>query len=286
MNSPNQSALKASLASLYSDKSKHSSYQSVPDFVAKVIDYQEAIQENWRGDSVRLSYIESRLASKELVNWCDFGANTGFFSLTLAHRYPERQLLAVEANPNHAAFISKIIQAFHMGNIQVLGEPITLETLAKVQGQDVMLHLNVLHHAGADFDKGLVSGTDDFLTYAEEYLRRLRKCTRKLVFQLGSNLWGDKSKPIIDHRADAEKLALFAGLLQRAGWRIDEVAYAANNEGRSIEYRALSFDVTSALESDLPRISMPKIESALEHFNLSNHIGEFYRRPLFICTGQ
>lgn len=274
------------LSELYANTSKHSSYQNVPDFVADAIDFRVEIREDWRGDRVRLDYIESVPLLSAGNNWCDFGANTGYFSLTIAHRHPERKVLAIEANPEHISFIETVTQCFAMENVSVIGEPITIETLSQVPKQDVMLHLNVLHHAGADFDQGKVNGREDFLHYAVEYLRRLQECTDMLVFQLGSNLWGDKTKPIIGSNDDAAKLILFSDLLVRANWKIDHIAYAAKAGNSVIEYRAVKFGLVSAL-SDLPTgVPATRIEKALHEFDLGSHIGEFYRRPLFICSSR
>lgn len=284
MKSPEPTALKETLSRLYMDRSKHSSYQSIPDFVANAIDFRVEIKEDWRGDRVRLAYIESRLSSLHLRNWCDFGANTGFFTLTMAHQHRDRHVLAIEANPAHASFIETITSAFGMKNVEVLGEPVTFETLQPLPPQDVMLHLNVLHHAGMDFDQGLVTGPEDFFDYAEKYLRLLRGCTRHLVFQMGSNLWGDKSRPLIDHREDAAKLVLFSDLLTRAGWHIDDVSYAARTSDARVAYRSLSGPSLSQANPAVALIKPNDIDALLAPFNLDQHPGEFYRRPLFICS--
>lgn len=259
-------ALKKELARLYSDSSKHSSYQSVPGFVADAVGYQVKIDEDWRGDRIRLDYILSRLSGPEYRSWGDFGANTGFFSLSLAHADPGRRVLAIEANPNHAAFIRRIADAFGLGNLEVIGRSITSHSLGSIQRQDVLLHLNVLHHAGLDFDVGCFEEPDGFLPYAQDYLSKLRECARVLVFQMGTNLWGDKSKPIIDYRDDEAKLALLTQLLVRSGWSIEDTAYATRGHDGVIRYQS----VKSA--NDLGLLA------------LSNHVGEFYRRPLFICS--
>lgn len=276
-------AFKAELAGLYADLSKHSIYQSVPGFVAEAIDYHVEINEEWRGDRVRLDYILSRLSDRDGKRWGDFGANTGFFSLSLAHADPDRKVVAIEANPNHATFIRRIADAFELENLEVIGRSIASDDLVSLPRQDVLLHLNVLHHAGADFDVGRVTGPGDFLPYARAYLERLHAATRTLVFQVGTNLWGDKARPIIDYRDDAAKLALLAQLLDDSGWKIDDVAYAAwCSSGASIRYRPLAgVDMES-----LGKCESTEIAPALARFKLGKHMGEFYRRPLFTCSSN
>ena len=50
--------LRAELQKLYSDATKHSVYQNIPDFVSSELGYSEAIDETWRGDRPRLAVTE------------------------------------------------------------------------------------------------------------------------------------------------------------------------------------------------------------------------------------
>ena len=281
MNQSSLSDLLTTLPLLYEEVSKHSAYQSIPEFVTSAIGYQVPIQEEWRDDKIRWRYFSGVLTDPKLLKWCDFGANTGFFALTLAHTFPERQVLAIEANSSHARFIETVMSSFNLANLSIRTEAVTIDNLSSIPPQDVLLHLNVLHHAGMDFDKGRVSGPGDFMAYAEDYLHRLRGRTRTLVFQLGSNLWGDKSKPIVDHWDDATKLLLYCRLLIRSGWRIDHIAYASKG-ANGIEYSSLSETIVAHLRKELPETSA--VQKELGRYNLTQHVGEFYRRPLFICT--
>jgi len=275
MNELDKDALRERLSRLYADMSKHSTYQTVPDFVSEVIEYQVQIDEGWRGDRVRLSWFERTLADRTGRQWSDFGANTGFFSLSLAHADPTREVLAIEGNPNHAEFIRTIANSFGLKNLKVLPRAIAINDIANLPAQDVMLHLNVLHHAGADFDVGMVNNGEDFLTYARTYLARLRERVDTLVFQVGTNLWGNKSNPVIDYTDDAGKLVLLAELLRDSGWNIERIAYPTRpQEDRDIEYLDLPLD--------LDLTSREAIHTALAPFNLGRHRGEFYRRPLFL----
>src|SRR5690606_37727965 len=152
---------------LYADSSKHSVYQNVPDFVSAELGYTEAIDEGWRGDRQRLAFLAECRTPADGETWLDFGANTGFFTLSLAHEFPQTAFLAVEANPNHARFIEKVANYFEMRNVEVIQQAVGLRELPALPGTDFMLHLNVLHHAGHDFDKELVPSLSDFPAYAK-----------------------------------------------------------------------------------------------------------------------
>lgn len=277
MSELDKETLRKTLSRLYADMSKHSKYQTVPDFVSSVIDYQVQIDEGWRGDRVRLRWFERVLADKAGRRWSDFGANTGFFSLSLAHADPTREVLAIEGNPNHAEYIRTIAESFGMANLTVLSRAIAIDDINSMPTQDVMLHLNVLHHAGADFDVGKVDSGASFLSYARTYLERLRERVGTLVFQVGTNLWGNKDKVVIDYTDDVGKLILLAKLLRDSGWHIERVAYPTRpREDSAIEYLDLPVDL-NLTDHDA-------IWAGIAPFNLGGHRGEFYRRPLFLCN--
>src|SRR3546814_1231985 len=47
-----------------------------------------------------------------------FGANTGFFTLSLAYAHPQAEFIAVEANANHARFIELVANYFEIRNVR------------------------------------------------------------------------------------------------------------------------------------------------------------------------
>lgn len=265
--------LKTELQLLYADSSKHSVYQNVPDFVSAELGYVETIDEGWRGDRPRLTFMKECRPPADGETWLDFGANTGFFTLSLAHEYHKTSFIAVESNPNHARFIERVARYFEMHNVEVIQCAIGLNELSTLPHTDVMLHLNVLHHAGHDFDRDFVASKQQFPTYALHYLKSLREVTTTMYFQIGSNWGGDRSQPLIETRADAEKLALFKGWLRDSGWAPRSIAYANKGEGDRIEYIGSSKDTIKEYDQVCSSWTF-----------LDQFPGEFYRRPLFFCT--
>ena len=269
------SELKAELQRLYADSSKHSVYQNVPDFVSAELGYTEAIDEGWRGDRQRLAFLAKSRTPADGETWLDFGANTGFFALSLAHDFPQTAFLAVEANPNHARFIERVARFFEMRNIEVIPRAVGLRELPTLPHSDFMLHLNVLHHAGHDFDAELVLEKSGFAEYARRYLTSLRAVTDAMLFQMGSNWGGDRNQPLVDVRADAEKLATFGAWLRDSGWNPLAIAYAHRRENGRIEYE----------RQDEPASGQPG-EAAGSWAFLDGFPGEFYRRPLFMMHAK
>jgi len=266
------SQLKTELQRLYADSSKHSVYQNIPDFVSAALSYTEAIDEGWRGDRQRLAFLKECRTPATGETWLDFGANTGFFTLSLAHEFPQTSFVAVEATPNHARFIVRVARYFGVQNVEVNQRAVGLRELHALPRTDFMLHLNVLHHAGHDFDRELVPNKSDFADYARRYLSALRETTDAMLFQLGSNWGGDREQPLIEVRADAEKCTLYEGWLRDSGWTQRAIAYAHRRAGGHIDYIRLEDSDSNQSRKN------PGSWSFLDQFP-----GEFYRRPLFHC---
>jgi SAM-dependent methyltransferase len=279
---PTTEQLRNELRRLYADGSKHSVYQNVPEFVRTALGYSEKIDELWRGDTARYQYLLSKVpwAGQSVV---DVGANTGFFTLSLAHRHPDARVTAVEGNPNHAAFIRRIVQLFHLDNVEVLCAYADRAGSRRLSECDVMLLLNILHHAGVDFDQGSVSDPQDVADYAVEYLRRLRTRTHRLVFQMGYDWGGNKQKPIVPAPEDARKVVYTGQLLRAAGWTIQAVAVGhATDQPPYRAYHDLPSSVIDVLnERRDEATSLPVVGGALD--SQASALSKFYRRPLFLC---
>lgn len=271
------SELKDQLHKLYSDASKHSAYQSVPDFVSTALGYTESIDEGWRGDRPRLAYLLRERAPRPGERWCDFGANTGFFVLSLAHRYPDTKFIAIEANTNHCRFIESVAEHFQIDNLEIDNRAVGFNELETLPRFDFLLHQNVLHHAGHDFDRALVDRIDLFQDYARRYLASLRAHASGMLFQLGSNWGGDKRLPWVDSRADAKKLRTTTSWLIESGWQLTRIAYPEQTESSEVRYQT-AFPGSSDLAANA--------DTLLASIDLDVFPGEFYRRPLFICSNS
>src|SRR3546814_246946 len=144
--------------------------------------------------------------------------------------------IAVEANANHARFIELVANYFEIRNVRVLNRAVGLFDLPTLPHSDFMLHLNVLHHAGHDFDTKHISDISSFQNYSRRYLASLRRITDAMLFQIGSNWGGDRKQPLVEARADSEKLEMLSSLLHESGWTNFTVAYAHHEEDKRIEY--------------------------------------------------
>ena len=272
--------LQLQLQQLYRDSSKHANYQNVPAFVREALGYEEAIDESWRGDTARYAYLLQELTLHPHQTVADIGANTGFFVLSLAHRYPDCQFVAYETHPNHVDFIRLVVDAFELGNVTVQAQSVDLAGLDDLPVFDVILHLNVLHHAGHDFDADLVNGPQEIAVYAKSYLSKLAKKASLLAFQLGYNWGGDKTQPIIATQNQTAMVSWLSGLFDRTGWQVAAMAFATRNELGDIVFKNLPAELAGA--PHLAQTDNPGLTRAIDSYHLEQFKGEFYRRPMVI----
>jgi len=272
--------LKEKLEALYNDGSKHSRYQNIPEFVRNELGYTETIDENWRGDTARYTYLTENLSFDEGKSIGEIGANTGFFTLSLAHANPTSTFYAYEINPTHAAFIQDIGDSFQMKNLIVKAQGVDMEGIALMENHDILLNYNVLHHAGVDFDFDQLASVDGYEVYATEYLRRMATKTKRMVFQIGSNWGGNKLQPIIPLSDDAEKIAFNARLFKNAGWKVLDISLHTRRNGL-LEYRAISSEILEQINLCPVGDEKALIEKLVDLSEFPS-FSEFYRRPIFL----
>ena len=274
--------LKQKLASLYNDHSKHANYQNIPEFVSRKLGYSEIINESWRGDTARYSYIKTLIPFSRIRTVADIGSNTGFFSLSLANEYKTTRVLAFDTNLQHIKFIQAIKQHFGMENIDTVAAGVDLASANGFPAHDAVLLLNVLHHAGVDFDEKEVRSEKEFSSYAVKYLGKIRSNVRYLIFQMGYNWGGNKQKPLITGNSIAAMICLVAQFCKEAGWSFQRVGIFSRVGNELGAYHDLPQEVldmvmaTKEWEDCENKIKLSLIQYATD----SN--SEFYKRPIFL----
>lgn len=276
--------LRSQLRELYGDRSKHANYQNVPAFVRDALGYQESIDESWRGDTARYAYLLQELDLYPGQRVADVGANTGFFVLSLAQRFPDCYFVAYETNPNHVDFIRLVVEAFGLANVSVQASSIDLQGVQDLPAFDVLLHLNVLHHAGHDFDRGKVNAPQDIDRYAAAYLGSLADKSSIMAFQTGYNWGGDKARPIIPPQNQPDMVRWLVSLFERTGWQIDAMAFAVKEELGDAVYRNLPIALLRKVQHSPEAAS--ELVDLLRTYHPEQFKGEFYRRPMVICRSK
>ena len=267
---------KKELEALYAETSKHGQYQTLPDRLADLLGMQFDVNEEWRGDRPRYPFIRDFVTNNGCKSLLDVGANTGFFALSLAGDVPGLDVTACELNKTHARIISLLAEVggYH---ISVTDRPADLANAASFGSFDCALHLNILHHAGHDFDSANVPDRGAFKDYAVSYLDRFRGTARRMVFQMGYNWRGDKTLPLVDREDQAGKVRFTQDLFKASGWTVGSVGFARKGDGSS----PVGYDVFQTTD-------LPAADGDLNAWLKSRHgtavWSEFYQRPLWFCT--
>jgi hypothetical protein len=274
------------LKTLYAAGNKHDNYQNLPGFVQERLGFNVIIDENWRGDTARFNFFQSELNFLPGESATDIGANTGFFTLSLAHHFPKAKFIACEINPDHVEFIREIASHFNMTNVEAIELAVDMKGIEQLPVTNHMLHFNVLHHAGVDFDKGTIPDENNFFDYSVSYLSALKRKTKNLVFQMGYNWGGNKLKPIVPLVEDARKLTYTIQLFQRSGWSVNDIAHCSRTQGM-LAYQKMPMNILDDLKSAAAADHDVEEESVqyLSGLGLEN-LSEFYRRPIFITSAN
>lgn len=270
--------LKHKLAGLYHDQTKHSRYQNIPHFVCQALNYSESIDENWRGDSARYRYLLKEFSSSAESVFGDIGANTGFFTLSLAHEMKGSRFYAYEMNKKHTRFMELIKGHFCMENIRVIPQRVDLSGIEQLPVHHVLINFNVLHHAGVDFDKNFFMNESNFTDYAQIYLSKLKSKTSMMYFQMGYNWGGNKKKPIVPVDNQESMIRYEVDIFKQCGWEIVKIALF-NYEDK--QYHNLSPSALNAV-CNKESCGLGKI---IKSFRMSE-VSEFYKRPLILVRNS
>lgn len=258
---------KEQLLALYMHSGKHSSYQPLPTFVAEQLGFDVPVNPRWRADHGRLDYLKAHFDfSGQRV--LDVGANSGLFTATLAHAYPDSQCIAWELDESSANFIRVLANEYNLANVEVVQKALDYETAQAMPGHfHTLLLFNVLHHAGVDFDTTLVSDKHGLQAYIQAFLSALRPTADCLLYQMGFNWGGDVAHPVAGRNALAEKLDYVKTALAGTGWQIEHIGLVLDPQTRKIE---LFDEAGAAAQAD-----------ACDSLGREGKLSEFYLRPLF-----
>ncbi len=263
----------AELRRLYLDGTKHSCYQNVPRFLSPHIDLSEKLQPLWRDDVPRLDLVREYFDFRQLASVVDVGANTGYFSLSLAFDHPNLEVTAIEGHAGHAEFIAEVADLAGLGNIKVVNRYVDQQTDPELLDSEVVLHFNVLHHLGVD-NPDNIDSPGQFFPVAAQSLSRAHHEGAWLVLQMGFNWGGDKKKPIVALDDDIGKLRYLERLADAARFEIRDLALPVlTSGGDRYRYIVYPFD---EIRGD------GEYQSLLGHHSVGE-LSEFFRRPIIFC---
>ncbi len=261
---------------------KHASYQELPAILRN--SYGDLLKEmNWipsRLDIPRLKWVIDSLNAKKINKIVDIGANTGFFSFELMKAFGAT-CTAYEPHAPHAKAMGVIKEICNTSDsdLKIENSGVSLNDIENLDGGDLLIFLNVLHHAGDDFDRDKVGALSEWSKYSVNYLNGLSCKFDYMFFQLGNAWKGSSSKIFKDKIFFAETKKM----LEESGWIIESVGLIENFLGEPrYEIRQLN---SSRGSEDFFR----EIHGFRKFFRYcGNRISfnvdyKFMNRPLYLC---
>lgn len=198
-------------------------YQNIPAAIFR--EFPQLGRLNYRPNQIGLDQARYNWLRRHFITQgssvIDIGGNIGFFSLSLAIETGAKATLfePVSALSEVCRMLAKIAG---LDYFDAYDQAIGLGDVAGLQLSDLVIHLNVMHHAGSVFDGPYVAELGGWKNYAREYLDALSQRTQHLFFQTGNVGNGTA------HFSGAETLTFLRDLLQDAGWSIQKVGVIEN----------------------------------------------------------
>jgi hypothetical protein len=278
---------------------QHGNYQEIPPSIPVHLRERLPDYPKTRLDSARYNWLDSYgvFTSKRIL---EIGANLGYFSIRAAS---ERNARAVAYEPDNVlasamGIIAKLSSV--EDRVEIRSEEVTLCKWPELPCSDLVINLNVIHHAGRDFDTELVQTAEDWQSYAVKYLERLSTVAPLMVFQTGYTWgpWDGTARRLVPLGDDIDSWT--RKLMYQAGWKAvargkaacarDVWSYKDINEGDELRETAVINHVKELLTRLLHLLPLPlqqEIRIAKRQLlwrrTINTEIKRFGLRPLYIC---
>ena len=269
------------LKNLLETETKHGNYQTLPPALlnldSSLDKYSPKIE---KLDIQRYKWITSKIDFKE-KKVLDIGGNIGYFSLRLATEKDARVTI-YEPFEKHSRLIDIGKKLLNLSDQKLINikKGIGLEDIKKLDRQDIVLLLNVVQHAGEDFDKLLVKEISEWKEYAVKYLLEIRNISNYLVFQNGYTWLGDNGELC----QESEILDFTIQLLKESGWEIKYCGIIKNiNKPCYSDYQ---FNLTDRNRHPLINNWNRIVFNALNKIKNYPYTYRFMQRPLFVCKNM
>lgn len=268
------------LKELLITKSKHGNYEMLPPALLKFDPSLSSYSNSVRLDQQRYDWFSNKI-NFEGRNLLDIGANIGYFSLRLATEH-NATVTAYEPFKPHSQCIelSKKILNLTDDQFKVVNEGVSFDRISTLKKVDIILFLNVLQHAGEDYDREYVHDLTEWREYAVQYLNKLKEVGEYLVFQTGYTWLGHEDKLC----KDKEILDYTIKILSDSGWSIISCGIIADASNPTY----IDHKINESQINPLP------LTSKWDSMNLSlkkrilgyKYDYRFMQRPIFICKVQ
>lgn len=245
------------LLELYNKKSKHSSYQQLPEVLNSFF-FRNITQSISRYEKERMKWVKEKI-SLQGKSVLDIGGNTGYFSFE-AISAGANDVTYIEGNKEHAEFVGMSADLLRY-DITVINEYLDFVAYPLKKNHDIVFLFNVIHHFGDDFGQqdSSISEAKNRMSNAINFFAD--KCS-ELVLQMGFCWKGDRDKPLFQNGTKKEMIG-FVTDAAYPNWKINHIGIAEGGNYTTC-YKDLS----------------------PENIHRNDALGEFRNRPIFILKSE
>lgn len=263
------------------EKQEHYNYQDLASLIQSLTGQELAVDykhEQIPIDQERYPWIKDRIASiPKAESVVEVGGNLGYICLRLVNELGLRASChePIEDYMRISNFIAEELGLAHLYKGHATS--VLWDNISELPEADVIVNLNVLHHAGRVFDCDVVREMGGWASYAQSYLEKLVHKGKYLFFQTG-NTWPEKR--LFENTEAPEYLA---SILRNSGWEVTHIGICSNLPNLTIS--SYSLDQINSI----PRIWCQR--------NRTTHLVDYYyqdkvvasfstglaQRPIFFC---
>ena len=259
-------------------------YQNLPTNLLSKYGYDvlgEYKPEQLSLDAPRLKFLEKHLGLQGL-KVTEIGSNLGFFCLQLAEKHQAfvTGFEPIESYARASTLMANLLSLPNQ-NCEFISSGVTLSDVSFIGNCDLMIELNVMHHAGSLFDCEVVENSGGWIQYATKRLAAIREKAKYLYFQTGNMKNG---MPLF---ASENSIEVVAEILENSGWSVDAVGMLKDLSKQNLDYESyLMSDI-----NDIPRYQcrrnsqIDKVEYVDLQTGITNSLATgLGNRPLWICS--
>ena len=254
-------------------ESRHSNYQNFIE--SKYIKNKNYINL----DEIRFDWIKKIIKSSDKIkSIADIGSNLGYMCLKFNEHFKTQSVGYEYEKPT---FIKANKIKNKIKDVKYINKGLNISNLSKIKKTDLLVHLNVLHHAGHMYDKKLIKSKNDWTKYSIKYLNLLTKKSKYLFFQTG-NVNFNKN-----YFENNETFNILPLILKQAGWKIIKIGNIDFSK-KKIGYK--SFDPRDINKIPIIECKREKETNKVIYTRgkkiLFKYESGFLQRPLFWCISN
>ena len=252
--------------------SRHFFYQKIPDFISGKKKNIKIDQ-----DLMRLKWFLKHFKAKN-ANVLDIGSNFGFMCLNLS-KVRKYICTGFESEKQVYKFSKKLKKKSKLTNVFFYNKQFKFNNLDNLKKYDIIILLNVLHHAGHTYDKNKIKNSKNWVNYTINYLKKIREKSKYIFFQTGNVNFNSQ------YFNSKNTFKIIPQIMKKSGWKIKKIGVVENFNSKIFNYKTYN----QSEIKNIPLITCRRNKkNNLVEYKLKNKIifrykTGFLQRPLWLC---